>query len=113
MQISADPSETYINIRVNATEFHEMNITRQQKLTIPSVFSAALVQAIHHVQELSDDEQVIIPGWVDSIRKEANKHHVDLSLDGSNPFEAAQRLLGNPFQILPQFQMQNAEEQME
>ena len=113
MQIIVDPNGTYVNIRVNATEFQEMNINRQQRLTIPSVFSAVLVHAIHRLQAMPDDEPVIIPGWVDTIRKAANKYNIDLGPDGENPFEAAQKLLGNPFQVLPQFQMRIAEEQLE
>ena len=46
MQIEIDPHLPYINIRVNSEQFKEMNITRQQGLTVPSVFSAALVRAI-------------------------------------------------------------------
>ena len=111
MQIEIDLHQTYINIRVNAKQFKEMNITRQQGLTVPSVFSAALVRAIHRVQEIEPDETPIIPGWVDTIRKQADKNGIDLT--GHDPFVAAQTLLGNPFASLTKFQMQAIEEQPE
>ena len=110
MQIELDPDKTYVNIRVNAVQFQEMNITRQQGLTIPSVFSAALVQAIQRVREIDSDEPVIIPGWVDTVRKQAAKHNIDLSTDDV-PFLAAQTLLGDPFANLSKFQIAGTEEQ--
>ena len=113
MQIELDPAQTYVSIRVNAAQFQQMNITRQQGLTIPSVFSAALVQAVQQVRTIDPDEYVIIPGWVDTIRKQAAKHGISLSPDGDDPFFAAQTLLGDPFATLPQFQMPSAEEQPE
>ena len=112
MQIELDPAKTYINIRVNAAQFQEMNITRQQGLTIPSVFSAALVQAIQTVRGIDSDEPVIIPGWVDTIRKQSAKYGIDLNADDA-PFLAAQTLLGDPFASLSKFQMAGMEEQPE
>ena len=111
MQIEIDPHLPYINIRVNSEQFKEMNITRQQGLTVPSVFSAALVRAIQRVQEIEPDETPIVPGWVDTIRKQADKHGIDLK--GEDPFVAAQTLLGDPFASLTKFQMQSIEEQPE
>ena len=113
MQIELDPAQTYVNIRVNATQFQQMSITRQQGLTIPSVFSAALVQAIQQARGIAPDEQVIIPGWVDTIRKQAAKYAVDLSADGDDPFYVAQALLRDPFASLTKFQMPSTEEQTE
>ena len=111
MQIEIDPQQTYINIRVNAEQFKEMNITRQQGLTVPSVFSAALVGAIQRVRKMDPDEPTIIPGWVDTLRKQSSKHGVDIEND--EPFVVAQTLLGDPFASLKKFQMQNVEEQPE
>lgn len=111
MQIEIDPTQTYINIRVNAEQFKEMNITRQQGLTVPSVFSAALVRAIQSVQEIEPDVTLIVPGWVDTIKKQADKHSIDLT--GDDPFVVAQTLLGDPFATLTKFQMQSIEEQPE
>jgi hypothetical protein len=111
MQIEIDPHLPYINIRVNSEQFKEMNITRQQGLTVPSVFSAALVRAIQRVQKIEPDETPIVPGWVDTIRKQADKHGIDL--EGDDPFVAAQTLLGDPFASLTKFQMQSIEEQPE
>ena len=113
MQIELDPAQTYVNIRVNAAQFQQMNITRQQGLTIPSVFSAALVQAVQQVCTSDPDYDVIIPGWVDTIRKQAAKLAVDLNADDPDPFFIAQILLGDPFASLSKFQMPSAEEQSE
>lgn len=113
MEIDVDPDATYINIRVNADQFQKMNITRQQGLTIPTVFSAALVKAITKVQELPEDDEVITPGWVDTIRKQSKKHNIDLSNGGTDPFVAAQVLLGNPFADLTKYQVREVEEQPE
>ena len=113
MQIVADPGDPYLNIWVNVTLFQQMNIARQQGLTIPSVFCAALVQAIPVIRDLPEDQQVIVPGWADTIRKQADKLGVDLTVNGPDPFEIAQALLGNPFQNLTHFQMLNAEDQPE
>lgn len=112
MQIELDPAKTYVDIRVNSSQLQEMNITQQQRLTIPSVFSAALVQAIQRVHGIDPDEPVIIPGWVDTIRKQAAKHGIDLNADDV-AFSAAQTLLGDPFANLPKFQMATTEEQPE
>ena len=112
MQIELDPDKTYVDIRVNASQFQEMNITRQQGLTIPSVFSAALVQAVQRVSEIGPDALVIIPGWVDTIRKQSAKYSIDLYSDDV-AFSAAQTLLGDPFANLPKFQMATTEEQPE
>ena len=111
MQIEMDPQQTYINIRVNAEQFKEMNITRQQGLTVPSVFSAALVRAIQRVREIDPDEPTIIPGWVDTLRKQSSKYGIDIESD--EPFVVAQTLLGDPFARLTEFQMQSIEEQPE
>ena len=113
MQIELDPARPYVSIRVNAVQFQRMNITRQQGLTIPSVFSAALVQAVQQVCAIDPDEPAIIPGWVDTIRKQAEKHGINLSQDGDDPFFVSQTLLGDPFASLPQFQLPSAEEQPE
>lgn len=113
MKIEMDPSEPYVKIRVNHAEFKEMNINRQQKLTIPSIFSAALVEVIHHIQEMASDEPHIIPGWVDTIKRTAAKTNINLGPEGVNPFEGAQALLNEPFKDLPKFQMFNVEEQEE
>lgn len=113
MQIELDPDRPYISIRVNSAQFQQMNITRQQRLTIPSVFSAALVYAVQEVRAIDPDEPPITPGWVDTIRKQAEKHGINLSQDGDDPFFAAQTLLGDPFASLPQFQLPSAEEQPE
>ena len=112
MQIELDPSKTYVNIRVNAAQFQKMNITRQQGLTIPTVFTAALVEAIQQVRTISPDEQVISPGWVDTIRKQLSKQGIDITND-DNPFYIAQRLLGDPFHNLTKFQIPEVEEQQE
>ncbi len=112
MQIELDPAKTYVNIRVNAGQLQEMNIARQQGLTIPSVFSAALVQAVHQVREITPDEQVITPGWVDTIRKQAAKYGIDITADDV-PFLAAQTLLRDPFANLSKFQIATTEEQSE
>lgn len=109
MQIEFDTNKTYINIRVNATQLQEMNITRQQGLTIPSVFSAALVQAVQQVRTIAPDE-FITPGWVDTIRKQADKNGINLDADNTDPFFVAQTLLGDPFASLAKFQISSAEE---
>ena len=111
MPIEIDPNQTYINIRVNADQFQEMNIIRQQGLTVPSVFSAALVSAIRHVRDMNQDEPTIAPGWVDTIRKQADQNGIDL--DGGDPFMIAQTLLRDPFAELTKFQMPSSEEQPE
>ena len=111
MLIEIDPQQTYINIRINAEQFKEMNIIRQQGLTVPSVFSAALVGAIQRVREMDPDEATIIPGWVDTLRKQSNHHGIDI--EGDEPFVVAQTLLGDPFASLMKFQMQSVEEQPE
>lgn len=109
MQIELDPDQTYVNIRINADQLQGMNITRRQGLTIPSIFSAALVEAIHHVGKIPHDEPCIVPGWVDTIRKQADKYRIDLGAEDKS-FFAAQILLGNPFADLPKYQMANDEE---
>ena len=113
MKIEIAPEETYINIHLNAGDLQELNIAQQQGLTIPSIISAALVQAVHEIQELDPNDQFIIPGWVDTIRKQSEKTNIDLNKGGTNPFEAAQTLLSNPFQNLPKFQIPDAAEQVE
>ena len=113
MEIVTELNKTYIAIRVNADQFQKMNITRQQGLTIPTVFSAALVKAIVEVQQMTEDDEVIIPGWVDTIRKQSKKHKIDLSSEVTDPFMAAQVLLGNPFADLTKYQVREVEEQPE
>ena len=108
MQFEADPNQTYIKIRVNAEQFQRMNITRQQGLTIPSVFTAALVQAITEVQRLNEDDQFITPGWVDTIRRQADKQGINLS--EADPFATSQSLLGDPFAGLNKYQVREVEE---
>lgn len=110
MQIELDPNKTYINIRVNEAQLNEMNITRQQGLTIPSVFSAALVEAIHYVSKIDPDEPGITPGWVDTIRKQAEKYRIDLGAEDIS-FSAAQILLGDPFANLTKYQMASTGEE--
>ena len=48
---------------------------------------------------------------MDTIRKQADKHGIDL--EGDDPFVAAQTLLGDPFASLTKFQMHSIEEQPE
>ena len=110
MKIEADPDRTFLDIRVGASQFQQMNITRQQGLTIPSVFSAALVRAIHVIQNLPPEYTPIVPGWVDTMKKQAEKCGISLNEPESDTFEIAQILLDDPFKSLMQFQMQNAEE---
>ena len=112
-RIETDPNQTYIGIRINAGQFQKLNITRQQGLTIPSIFNSALVEAIHSILDLDPDEQIIVPGWVDTIRKQAAAHNVEVTKQDANPFELAQILLRNPFQNLPNFQIKEAEDQSE
>ena len=113
MRIEANPGETYIAIRVNADQLQKMNIVRQQRLTIPSVFTAALVDAIPAIRRLGEDYEAISPGWVDTIKKQAAKHDIALDDGDISPFEIAQTLLGDPFQDLVNFQIARGAEEPE
>ena len=100
--IKFDTSDKYISITANATTMAKFKeLSTDERRTLPTVYTSALVAALAEVREMYSDANVHEDGWVNCIKTHLQRLKIDIGNQdepGSHTlFRAAQLLLGKPF----------------
>lgn len=100
--IRCDIAAKYINVTANSatmTKFKELS--SDERRTLPTVFTSALVSALAEVKGMDPDASIDDDGWVQCIHTNLKRLGIDIGerdTDGSHTlFRAAQLLLSRPF----------------
>ena len=98
--IKCNPAEKYINITANASTMEDFK-RLSEGYSLPTVYLAALVEALAEVKEMDGETSTDTDGWVVCIRSNLNRLGIDIGHQdqpGSHTlFHAAQMLLSMPF----------------
>lgn len=101
--INCDTTSRYVNIIANsATMTKLMAISGEERLTLPTVYTSALVSALAEIRNMEPEASKHEDGWVNCIQTRLKGLGINLGTeeqnDGSHTlFRAAQSLLGSPF----------------
>ena len=98
--VEVDPSAPYINIKADEGTLGQFkHIRKHDRLTLPSVYMNALMEALAYIKanDIENEDDVHGSGWVACIKDNLNKYDINLGNDSHSLIYAAQMLLSKPF----------------